>query len=240
MDRKHSILICRNKMSRELFLSEWLKPVWLRCLLQQDQEEEGVLYFRLGPLGSGGPLQERHAGPQLQGYPESQRQQGTQIGECKGTPRCGAPGVRTHPCRGLMFRGWNVCVCVCWCATPSSRRGKHKRARGRAGFPTPSVTHLTAGLFATRAHRELGGGSTVEYRTVLLETRIQFTDSQSGPWMWRAGDAQNLRLWSNRVPSQLIYFLFTNDPKKQRRYLRFLCLTRFLNNAVSLSHIQTM
>lgn len=58
--------------------------VWNLCFLvlqRQDQrEEEGVLWFWLGPLRSGGAVQERHADPELQGDPENQRQQRTQIG----------------------------------------------------------------------------------------------------------------------------------------------------------------
>lgn len=49
------------------------------CHLHQGQEEEGVLWFWHGPLRSGGPLQERHADPQLQGDPENQKQQARQI-----------------------------------------------------------------------------------------------------------------------------------------------------------------
>lgn len=48
--------------------------------LHQRQEDEGVHRFWLGTLRSGGPLQERHADPQLQGDPENQRQKGRQIG----------------------------------------------------------------------------------------------------------------------------------------------------------------
>lgn len=49
-------------------------------LYQGQQEEEGVLWFWDCPHRSGGPLQERHVDPQLQGDPENQRQKAGQIG----------------------------------------------------------------------------------------------------------------------------------------------------------------
>lgn len=46
----------------------------------QGQEEGVLLWARLGPLGSGGALQERDAHPEHQGDPENQEQQAEKIG----------------------------------------------------------------------------------------------------------------------------------------------------------------
>lgn len=84
--RKHSTIIfslASKIQSACLFMSFCISLVQIRvclCLHLDQGQEEGVLWFWLGSLGSGGPLQERHAGPQLQRDPENQRQQKTQIG----------------------------------------------------------------------------------------------------------------------------------------------------------------
>lgn len=75
-----------KKWSTDIYTGHVVASQWLKvCLcfhLCQGQEEEGVLWFWFwrGPHRSGGPLQERHADPQLQGDPENQRQQARQIG----------------------------------------------------------------------------------------------------------------------------------------------------------------
>lgn len=60
--------------------SHWLKPFACASFFYQGQEEERFLRFRGRPHRSGGPLQERHVNPQLQGDPENQRQEEGQIG----------------------------------------------------------------------------------------------------------------------------------------------------------------